>query len=473
MVTINANLERHKSLISASTFSRQIRRGTKAFALLLNPEDNGPSLPPSEPQIKEILEEFKDVFPNELPNGLPPARSQDFKIELVPDAAPIKKGLYRLSTKETEELRSQLHDLLEKGFIQPSSSPWGSPILFVNKKDGGFRLCVDYRALNKVTVKNSYPLPRIDDIFDQLTGAKFFSKIDLRSGYHQIRLHKDSIPKTAFRTRYGLFEFTVLPFGLTNAPSTFMSLMNDVFHECLDKFVIIYLDDILIFSPTFEEHLHHLKTVLELLRRHKLYGKQSKCAFCLPSVEYLGHVLSDMGITVESSKIDAIDQWPIPKCKTEVQSFLEMVNFYRRFIKNCAHIARPLTQLTGNVDFVWSETTQSSFEILKHALCSAPVLRTYDPVLPITVTTDASGFAIGAVLEQDEDGIRRPVAYFSRTMNPHEQNYHAQEQELLAIVESIRYWRSYLHGHPFLVQTDHASLQYLTTQDRLSPRQVR
>ena len=473
MVTINANLERHKSLISASTFSRQIRRGTKAFALLLNPEDSGPSLPPSEPQIKEILEEFKDVFPNELPNGLPPARSQDFKIELVPDAAPIKKGLYRLSTKETEELRSQLHDLLEKGFIQPSSSPWGSPILFVNKKDGGFRLCVDYRALNKVTVKNSYPLPRIDDIFDQLTGAKFFSKIDLRSGYHQIRLHKDSIPKTAFRTRYGLFEFTVLPFGLTNAPSTFMSLMNDVFHECLDKFVIIYLDDILIFSPTFEEHLHHLKTVLELLRRHKLYGKQSKCAFCLPSVEYLGHVLSDMGITVESSKIDAIDQWPIPKCKTDVQSFLGMVNFYRRFIKNCAHIARPLTQLTGNVDFVWSETTQSSFEILKHALCSAPVLRTYDPVLPITVTTDASGFAIGAVLEQDEDGMRRPVAYFSRTMNPHEQNYHAQEQELLAIVESIRYWRSYLHGHPFLVQTDHASLQYLTTQDRLSPRQVR
>ena len=168
--------------------------------------------------------------------------------------------------------------------MQPSSSPWVSPILVLNNKDGGFRLCVDYRALNKVTVKNSYPLPRIDDIFDQLTGAKFFSKIDLRSGYHQIRLHKDSIPNTAFRTRYGLFEFTVLPFGLTNAPSTFMSLMNDVFHEYLDKFVIIYLDDILIFSPTFEEHLHHLKTVLELLRRHKLYGKQSKCAFCLPSV---------------------------------------------------------------------------------------------------------------------------------------------------------------------------------------------
>jgi RNase H-like domain found in reverse transcriptase len=182
----------------------------------------------------------------------------------------------------------------------------------------------------------------------------------------------------------------------------------------------------------------------------------------------MGHVLSDMGITVESSEIDAIEQWPILKCKPDVQSFLGMVNFYRRFIKNCAHIARPFTQLTGNVDFLWSETTQSSFENLKRALCSAPVLRTYDPALPITVTTDASGFAIGAVLEQDEDGMRRPVAYFSRTMNPHEQNYHAQVQEPLAIVESIRYWRSYLHGHTFLVQTDHASLQYLKTQERIS-----
>jgi Reverse transcriptase (RNA-dependent DNA polymerase) len=225
------------------------------------------------------LEELKDVFPEELSNVLPPTRSQDFKIELVPGAAPIKKGLYRLSTKETEELRSQLHDLLEKGFIQPSSRIWGSPILFVNKKDGGSCLCVDYRALNNVTVKNSYPLPRITDIFDQLTGAKFFSKIDLRSEYHQIRLHKDSIPKTAFRTRYGLLEFTALPYGLTNAPSTLMSLMNDGFSKYLDKFVIIYLDDILIFSPTFEEHLHHLKTVLELLRRHKLYRKKFKCAF--------------------------------------------------------------------------------------------------------------------------------------------------------------------------------------------------
>jgi RNase H-like domain found in reverse transcriptase/Reverse transcriptase (RNA-dependent DNA polymerase)/Integrase zinc binding domain/Retroviral aspartyl protease/Chromo (CHRromatin Organisation MOdifier) domain len=472
-VTIQADLERHKSLVSASTFSRVIRRGYKTFALLLKPEEPSTSSNIPAPQVKTILDEFADVFPDDLPKGLPPQRSHDFKIELQPDALPIKKGLYRLSAKETEELKKQLHDLLEKGFIQPSLSPWGAPILFVNKKDGGFRLCVDYRALNKVTIKNSYPLPRMDEIFDRLTSAKFFTKIDLRSGYHQIRLDKDAIPKTAFRTRYGLFEFTVLPFGLTNAPSTFMALMNDVFHTYLDGFVVIYLDDILIYSSTLEEHLNHLRKILELLRQHKLYAKMSKCAFCLPKVEYLGHLLSDIGISVDKTKVDTIREWPIPRCKTDVQSFLGMVNFYRRFITSCARISRPLTQLTGNTPFKWDNATQDAFEQLKQVLCTAPVLRTFDPNLPIIVTTDASGFAIGAVLEQDETNLRRPVAYFSRTMNPHEQNYHAQEQELLAIVESIRHWRSYLHGQKFLIQTDHASLQYLTTQEHLNPRQIR
>jgi RNase H-like domain found in reverse transcriptase len=195
----------------------------------------------------------------------------------------------------------------------------------------------------------------------------------------------------------------------------------------------------------------------------------SKCAFCLPAVEYLGHFLSEFGISVEQTKVDAIKTWMVPRCKTDVQSFLGMVNFYSRFIMNCARISRRLTQLTGNTPFTWDEKTQEAFERLKKALCTAPVLRTFDPQLPIVVTTDASGFAIGAVLEQDEDGFRRPVAYFSRTMNPHEQNYHAQEQELFAIVESLRHWRSYLHGQKFLGQTDHASLQYLTTQDLLTP----
>jgi hypothetical protein len=364
---------------------------------------------------------------------LPPQRSHDFIIDLQPDASPIKKGFTACLQRKQKHSKNNLHNLLEKGFIQPRTSPWGAPILFVNKKDEGFRLCVDYRALNKVTITSSYPLPRIDDIFDQLTSAKIYTKIDLRFGYHQIRLDKDAIPKTAFRTRYGLFEFTVLPFGLSNAPSTFMACMNDVFHTHQDSFVIIYLDDILIYSRTIEEHLLHLRQILELLRQHKLYAKMSKCAFCLPSVEYLGHLLSDVDISVEQTKVDAIKSWLVPRCKTDVQSFLGMVNFYLRFIMNCARISRPLTQLTGNTPFTWDENTKKAFEQLQQALCTAPVLRISDPQLPIVVTTDASGFAIGAVLEQDEDGLRRPVAYFSRTMNPHEQNYHVHEQETLAI----------------------------------------
>jgi Reverse transcriptase (RNA-dependent DNA polymerase)/RNase H-like domain found in reverse transcriptase len=251
--------------------------------------------------------------------------------------------------------------------------------------------------------------------------AKYFTKIDLRSGYHQIRLDRNAIPKTAFRTRYGLFEFTVLPVGLTNAPSTFMALMNDVFHTHLDSFVIIYLDDILIYSITLEEHLVHLRKLLELLRQHKLYAKMSKCAFCLPKVEYLGHLLSDIGISVENTKVETIREWPIPRCKTDIQSFLGMINFYRRFITSCARVSKPLTQLTCNTPFKWDGATQDAFEQLKKALCTAPVRRTFDPKLPIIVKTDASGFAIGAVLE-DEANSRRPVAYFSRTMNPHEQN---------------------------------------------------
>jgi hypothetical protein len=232
---------------------------------------------------------------------------------------------------------------------------------------------VNYRALNKVTIKNSYPLPRIDDIFDQLTSAKFFTKIDLRSGYHQIRLDKDSIPKTAFRTRYGLFEFTVLPFGLSNASSTFMALLNDVFHTHLDSFVIAYIDDILIYSRTIEDHLLHLRKILELLRQHKPYAKMSKCVFCLPAVEYLGHLLSDVGISVEQTKFDAIKNWLVPRCKADVQSFPGVVNLYRRFIMNCARISIPLTQLTGSTPFTWYDKTHKAFEQLKQTLCTATV----------------------------------------------------------------------------------------------------
>ena len=422
--------------------------------------------------VQDALAEFKDVFPSELPPGLPPKREQDFHIDLSPGATPQKKGVYRLSEAELQEMRRQLAELIDKGHIRPSKSPWGSPVLFVPKKDGGLRMCVDYRALNKLTVKNSYPLPRIDEIFDHLRGAKFFSKIDLRSGYHQIRLDSDSIPMTAFRTRYGLYEYLVLPFGLTNAPASFMSMMNSILHEYIDQFVMAYLDDILIFSNTLEEHVKHLRLVLAKLREHKLFAKSSKCEFAKHSVEYLGHVVTPDGLSPEITKTKAIHDWPTPRCQKYVQSFLGLLNFYRRFFKDFATKAKPLTNLTGKAPFTWGPPEQDSFDTLKRLVASAPILRIFDPNLPTFVTTDASAIGIGAVLEQEVDNVRHPIAYFSRGLNIHEKRYVIRERELLSVVQAIKHWRAYLFGLTFIVHNDHESLKYLQTQDKLSDRQV-
>ncbi|GJV54107.1 putative reverse transcriptase domain-containing protein [Tanacetum coccineum] len=292
-----------------------------------------------------VVRDFTEVFPDDI-SGLPPLWEIEFWIDLIPEAIPIAKSPYHLAPSELEELSGQLKELQDKGFIQPSSSPWGAPILFVKKKDGSFRMCIDYRELNKLTVKNRYPLPRIDDLFDQLQGSQFFSKIDLRSGYHQLRVHEDDIPKTAFRTRYGHFEFTVMPFGLTNAPAVFMDLMNRVCRPYLDKFVIVFIDDILIYSKTREEHVEHLRLVLELLKKEKLYAKFSKCEFWLREVQFLGHVINGNGIHVDPSKIEAVKNWKAPRTPTEVRSFLGLAGYYRRFIENFSKIAKSLTILT-------------------------------------------------------------------------------------------------------------------------------
>ena len=461
--------------VTANAILNSLENKHSLFAVLIRPvaSNHIDIVPQSSPDVQSILNEFTDVFPDKIPKGMPPKRKYDFQIELKEDAQPQKKGLYRMSEKELTEVRKQLDELLENEFIRPSQSPWGAPILFVTKKDGKLRMCIDYRALNRLTIKNSYPLPRIDDIFDQLKGAKYFSKIDLRSGYHQIRLDEDSIPMTAFRTRYGHFEFLVLPFGLTNAPATFMALMNDIFKDYLDVFVLVYLDDILIFSKTWHDHLIHLRKVLEILRKEKLFGKLSKCIFGVTQVEYLGHIISQHGISVDPHKISAVRDWPLPKNKQQVQSFLGFVNYYRKFIKDCSLRAKPLTELTKNVNFEWTKEQDDSFQTLKNALTDAPVLRTFNSSLPTFVTTDASQYAIGAVLEQEENKLRRPVAFASRTLNNAEQNYAAHERELLAIVDTLKWWRVYLHGIFFTVHTDHYPLRYLETQDHLSPRQVR
>nr|XP_043639059.1 uncharacterized protein LOC122610129 [Erigeron canadensis] len=292
-----------------------------------------------------IVCDFPDVFPDDVV-GLPLPRQVDFRINLVPDAMPIAKTPYHLAPSELQELATQLQELQDKGFIRPSSSPWGAPILFVKKKDGSFHMCVDYRELNKLTVKNRYPLPRIDDLFDQFQGTKYFSKIDLRSGYHQLRVREEDIPKTAFSTRYGHFEFLVMPFGLTNAPAVFMDLMNRVCKPYLDDFIIVFIDDILIYSKTKKEHEVHLRQALELLRTEKLYGKFSKSEFWLEEVKFLGHVVNKDGIKVDPNKIEAVEKWRRPETPTEIRQFLGLTGYYRRFIENFSRIAQPLTLLT-------------------------------------------------------------------------------------------------------------------------------
>ncbi|GKA74904.1 putative reverse transcriptase domain-containing protein [Tanacetum coccineum] len=299
----------------------------------------------------------------------------EFKIELVPGAAPVTRASYRLAPSELKELADQLQELSEKGFIHPSSSPWGALVLFVKKKDGSFRMCIDYRELNKLTVKNRYPLPRIDDLFDQLQGSSVYSKIDLRSGYHQLRIREEDIPITAFWTRYGHYEFQVMPFGLTNAPAVFMDLMNRVCKPYLYKFVIVFIDDILIYSKNKEEHEKHLKIILELLKNEQLYAKFLKCDFWLESVQFLGHVINNKGVHVDSAKVEAIQNWSAPTTPKEVRQFLGLAGYYRRFIKGFLLISKPLTKLTEkNKKYEWGKEEDEAFQTLKQKLCSAPIL---------------------------------------------------------------------------------------------------
>ncbi|KAJ9558344.1 hypothetical protein OSB04_012958 [Centaurea solstitialis] len=331
-------------------------------------------------------------------------------------------------------------------------------------------MCIDYRRLNKVTIKNRYPLPRIDDLFDQLQGASWFSKIDLRSGYHQLRVKEADIHKTAFRTRYGHFEFSVMPFGLTNAPAAFMDLMNRVCRPMLDRSVIVFIDDILVYSKTKEDHVVHLREVLEVLRKERLYAKFSKCAFWLEEVQFLGHVVNREGIKVDPSKIEAVMSWEVPTSPTEIRSFLGLAGYYRRFIQDFSKIAVPLTRLTKKSEpFVWGSEQQTAFETLRQKLCEAPVLTLPEGVEDMTVYCDASRLGLGCVLMQRG----RVIAYASRQLKPHEANYPTHDLELAAVVFALKIWRHYLYGVKCTIYTDHRSLRYFLEQPNLNMRQRR
>ncbi|XP_071727227.1 uncharacterized protein [Rutidosis leptorrhynchoides] len=398
-----------------------------------------------------VARDFPEVFPEKLP-GLPPFRSVEFQIDLVPGAAPVARAPYRLAPSELKELQSQLKELLDHGFIRPSTSPWGAPILFVKKKDGSFRMCIDYRELNKLTIKNRYPLPRIDDLFDQLQGSCVYSKIDLRSGYHQLRVKEEDIPKTAFRTRYGHYEFLVMPFGLTNAPAVFMDLMNRVCSPYLDKFVIVFIDDILIYS------------------KKQLYAKFSKCAFWLKEVQFLGHVVSSKGIQVDPAKIEAIKKWETPKTPMQIRQFLGLAGYYRRFIQDFSRIAKPLTALTQKGrKYEWTSEQESAFQLLKKKLTTAPILSLPEGNDDFEIYCDASRQGFGCVLMQR----KKVIAYASRQLKIHERNYTTHDLELGAVVFALKIWRHYLYGVKCTVFTDHKSLQHIFDQKQLNMRQRR
>ncbi|GJT43865.1 putative nucleotidyltransferase, ribonuclease H [Tanacetum coccineum] len=346
----------------------------------------------------------------------------------------------------------------------------GRASVIFQEEGWSLRMCIDYRELNKLTVKNRYPLQRIDDLFDQLQGSRFFSKIDLRSGYHQLRVQEDDIPKTEFRTRYGHFEFMVMPFRLTNAPAVFMDLMNMVCKPYLDKFVIVFIDDILIYSKMKEDHEVHLGVVLELLRKQKLYAKFSKCEFWLQEVHFLGHVVNQSGIHVDPSKIEAVKNWKTPTTPSEIRSFLGLAGYYRWFIVIFSKIAKPLASLTQkNQKYVWGVKQEEAFQTLKNNLCDAPILTLPDGVEDFMVYCDASNQGLGCVLMQRG----KVIAYASKQLKIHEKNYTTHDLELGAVVFALKTWRHYLYGTKSVIYTDHKSLQHIFDQKELNMRQRR
>ncbi|GBG77836.1 hypothetical protein CBR_g25766 [Chara braunii] len=452
----------------ASIIRNDIEEMGVCFLHALPPHDASSTDSPSDPRITELLDAYGDVF--EGPHGVVPDRPIRHEIILEDRVVPLRGSIYRMSEEESSVLRAQLDDLLEKGWIRPRSSSYGALVLFVRKKNKDLQLCIDYRKFNAQTVKNADPLPRIDDLLEQLGGAKFFSKLDLKSGYHELEIRQEDRYKTTFKTRYGHFEWLVMPFGLTNAPTTFQAAMTMEFRHMLDRFVLIYLDDILVYSRSLDEHVEHLRTVLERLRQAKYKANRDKCEFARQELEYLGHYVTPQGIRPFVDKIEVIRVWPEPTNTTDVRSFMGLVGYYHRFITGYSRIAAPMTRLQSpKVSFVFDDDARRSFQALKTAMLMALVRSIYDPTLPTGVTTDASGYGIGAVLEQHDGDDWYLVEYFSHKVPLINSLDDARKKELLAFVMALKRWRHFLLGRCRLTWvTDNNPLTYYKTQDTVS-----
>jgi hypothetical protein len=439
--------------------------------------DANPLTPEELEALPQEYHDLKAVFSKADSERLPEHRPYDIGIDMVPGSKPPFGPIYNLNTQELATLKQYIDESLTKGHIRMSKASCGAPVLFVKKKDGSLRLCVDYRSLNAITVKDKYPLPLIDNLIERLSQAKVFTALDLRGAYNLVRVREGDEWKTSFRTRYGQFEYLVMPFGLTNAPAVFQRLMNDVFRELLDDFVVIYLDDLLIFSRSHEEHVKHVRKVLQILLNNDLYCKFSKCEFHRDSVAFLGYVVSSAGLSMNMQKVACILAWDPPKTRTALQSFLGFANYYRRFIAGYSKMVKPLTSLTKRDSvYKWTEEAQAAFENVKQSFTSAPLLRHADMTKPFVLETDASQFAMGGVLSQrDESGKLLPVAFYSSQLKGSELNWPIHDKELYAIVSAFRVWRHYLKGtpHTTTVYSDHRNLSYFMAKNLVNDRHIR
>ncbi len=421
--------------------------------------------------------DYSEVFSKTKATQLPPNRPWDCAIELLPNTSPPRSKVYPLTIPETQAMEKYIEEALESGFIHPSTSPAASGFFFVETKDGGLHPCIDYRGLNSITIKNRYPLPLVPSALEQLREATICTKLDLRSAYYLIRIREGDEWKTAFITTRGHYEYSVMPYGLANAPSVFQSFINEIFRDILNCYVIAYIDDILIYSKTREQHILHVRNVLSRLLANHLYVKAEKCEFHVSSTTFLGYRISPKGVEMDTGKVDAVMEWPRPTTVKELQRFLGFANFYRRFIRNYSSIAAPLTSLLRGKPrkLSWTQPAQVAFKTLKTSFTTAPILKHPDPDLPFIVEIDASDLGIGAVLSQrhGNPGKIFPCAFFSRKLNTAERNYDVGNKELLSIKAALAEWRHWLEGahHPFQVITDHKNLEYIkcecvSTQDK-------
>ncbi|CCO32589.1 Retrotransposable element Tf2 155 kDa protein type 1 [Rhizoctonia solani AG-1 IB] len=432
------------------------------------------------PPITSIPEEFKafqKVFSDDFFTTLPAHRSYDCAIPLEEGKDVPYGPIYPMTPSETAALKEHIDSELAAGKIRPSTSPAGAPVMFVKRADGRICLVVDYCRLNAITIKDRYALPRQDELIEKLRHAKIFTKLDLRNGYNNICIKEGDEWKAAFRTKYSHFEPTVMQFGLSNAPAVFQRFMNDIFRDLLDITVIVYLDDILIFSNSREEHVQHVTEVLSRLQKHNLFCNPSKCVFFVTEVTYIGLVVTPEGISMEQEKVKAIQEWPEPRNVKQVQSFLGFANFYRRFVHDFSRLACPLTSLTQkDQPWVWEAAQREAFHQIKTAISQEPVLAHPDESQPYTLETDASGAAMGAVLSQrKDDGRLHPVAFMSASFSPAELNYDTHDKELLAIIHAFEHWRIFLEGteHPVTVLTDHKNLEYWKSARTFNRRHAR